>query len=221
MATKIVQATDVSVDQVRQMLAHNDSKLAQAIEAQWGKIRPATPGEKMAYVPVLGRVLNAGPGDRTAGHELFTKHCATCHTLFGEGHKVGPRPDQRRSQESRSAAVNILDPSGYVRPEFVAQIAVLTDGRVLTGLVVESSAQQLTLVDAKNQKMKIPRGDIDEIQPSEQSLMPERLLEVLQPQEVAICLRTYRAKALRRPAHPAANNQWRHSAHSRCASRSQ
>ena len=57
-------------------------------------------------------------------------------------------------------------------------------GRVLTGLVVESSAQEITLVDAKNQKTKIPRGDVEEIQPSEQSLMPERLLEVLQPQEV-------------------------------------
>ncbi len=183
-AAKNVSATDVSVDQVRQMLAHNDSKLAQAIETQWGKIRPATPGEKMAYVPVLGRVLNAGAGDRTAGHALFTKHCATCHTLFGEGAKVGPDLTSADRKNRDALLVNILDPSGYVRPEFVAQTAVLADGRVLTGLVVESSAQEITLVDAKNQKTKIPRGDVEEIQPSEQSLMPERLLEVLQPQEV-------------------------------------
>jgi putative membrane-bound dehydrogenase-like protein len=183
-AAKAVPATDVSVDQVRQMIAHNDAKLSQAIEAQWGKIRPATPGEKMAYVPVLGRVLNAGAGDRAAGHALFVKHCATCHTLFDEGAKVGPDLTSADRKNREALLVNILDPSGYVRPEFVAQTAVLTDGRVLTGLVTESSAQEITLVDAKNQKTTIPRGDVEEIQPSEQSLMPERLLEVLQPQEV-------------------------------------
>ena len=30
------------------------------------------------------------PGDRTRGRELFVKHCATCHKLFGEGGEVGP-----------------------------------------------------------------------------------------------------------------------------------
>jgi putative heme-binding domain-containing protein len=183
-AAKNVAATDVSVDQVRQMIAHNDAGLAHAIEAHWGKIRPATPGEKMAYVPVLGRVLAAGAGDRAAGHALFVKHCATCHTLFGEGAKVGPDLTSADRKNREALLLNILDPSGYVRPEFVAQTAVLVDGRVLTGLVTESSAQAITLVDAKNQRTTVPRGDVEEIQPSEQSLMPERLLEVLQPQEV-------------------------------------
>ncbi len=182
--SKTIAAEDVSVDQVRQMLAHHDEKLAQAIEAQWGKIRPATPGEKMAYVPVLGRVLNAGSGDRTAGRALFTKHCATCHALFGEGNKIGPDLTSADRKNRDALLVNILDPSGYVRPEFVAQTAVLNDGRLLTGLIIKASAQEVTLVDAKNQKTTIPRSEIDQIQPSEQSLMPERLLETLQPQEV-------------------------------------
>jgi putative heme-binding domain-containing protein len=182
--SKRIAAEDVSVGQVRQMLAHNDAELAQAIEAQWGKIRAATPGEKMAYVPVLGRVLNAGQGDRTAGRALFTKHCATCHTLFGEGNKIGPDLTSADRKNRDALLLNILDPSGYVRPEFVAQTAVLNDGRVLTGLITEASAQEVTIIDAKNQKTTIPRGEIDQIQPSEQSLMPERLLETLQPQEV-------------------------------------
>jgi len=52
-----IDAGDVPVDRIRQMLAHNDPQLVQAIEARWGKIRPATPGEKQAYVPVMGRIL--------------------------------------------------------------------------------------------------------------------------------------------------------------------
>src|SRR5262249_47280125 len=80
--------------------------------------------------------------------------------------------------------LNILDPSGYVRPEYVAQVAVLNDGRVLTGLVTESTPQALTIVDAKNQRTTVARAEVEQIQPSPQSLMPERLLEALAPQEV-------------------------------------
>ncbi|HEV3136345.1 MAG TPA: PVC-type heme-binding CxxCH protein [Pirellulales bacterium] len=179
-----VDAKEVSVDQVRQMLAHRDDGLAEAIEARWGKIRPATPGEKLAYVPVLGRVLNEAQGDFDNGHKLFVKHCGTCHTMFGEGNKVGPDLTSADRKNRDALLVNILDPSGYVRPEFVAQVAVLNDGRVLTGLVTESTPQSITIVDAKNERAMVPRDEIEQIQPSTQSLMPERLLETLQPQEV-------------------------------------
>jgi putative membrane-bound dehydrogenase-like protein len=179
-----VDPQDVSIDQVRQMLAHDDRELASEIETRFGKIRPTTPGEKQAYVPVLGRVLNAGQGDLERGHQLFTKHCATCHTLHGEGNKVGPDLTSADRKNRDVLLINILDPSGTIRPEFVSQTAMLTDGRVLTGLVTESSEQQITLVDAKNQKTTLARDEIEEINPSTQSLMPERLLEPLAPQEL-------------------------------------
>ncbi len=179
-----VDAKDVSVDQLRQMLAHEAAPLAAAIEQRWGKIRQATPGEKQSYVPVLGRLLNEGPGDLDSGHKLYVKHCATCHTLFGEGNKIGPDLTSADRKNRDALLINILDPSGYVRPEYVAQTASLHDGRVLTGLVIESTAQQITLVDAKNQKTVLARDEIEELAPSPQSLMPERLLETLAPQEL-------------------------------------
>ena len=179
-----LEAKDVSVDQIRAMLAHNDPQLAAAIEARWGKIRPATPGEKQAYVPVLGRVLNEGKGDIDSGHKLFVKHCGNCHVLHGEGSKVGPDLTSADRKNRDALLLNILDPSGYIRPEFVSQTVVLTDGRVLTGLVTESTPQQLTFVDSKAQKTTLARDEVEQIQPSPQSVMPERLLETLSPQEV-------------------------------------
>jgi putative heme-binding domain-containing protein len=112
------------------------------------------------------------------------KHCATCHTLYGEGNKVGPDLTTADRKSRDSLLINILDPSGTIRPEFVSQVAVLSDGRVLTGLVTESTAERITIVDAKNQKTTIARDELEEINPSTQSLMPERLLETLAPQEV-------------------------------------
>ena len=65
-----IDPKDVSVEQIRQMLAHDDARLAAAIETRWGKIRPATPGEKQAYVPVLGRVLEPRHGRPGRGARL-------------------------------------------------------------------------------------------------------------------------------------------------------
>ena len=128
-----IDAKDVTVDPIRQMLAHDDAQLAAAIETRWGKIRPATPGEKMSYVPVMGRILNEAKGDLESGHKLFVKHCAVCHTLYGEGNKVGPDLTSADRKNRDALLLNILDPSGYVRPEYVAQIVVTVDGRVLDG----------------------------------------------------------------------------------------
>jgi putative heme-binding domain-containing protein len=183
-AAEKIDPADVSVDHLRQMLAHDDPRLARAIEKRWGKIRPATPGEKMSYVPVLGRVLNAGEGELENGHKLYMKHCGVCHILHGEGQKIGPDLTAADRKNRNVLLINILDPSGTIRPEFVSQTALLNDGRVLTGLVVESSPQEITIVDAKQQKTTIARDEIDRIEPSETSLMPERLLETLADQEL-------------------------------------
>jgi putative heme-binding domain-containing protein len=180
----MIDAKEISTDQARQMLAHDEAGLTRAVEERFGKIRPSTPGEKQAYVPVLGRVLNAGKGDFERGHQLFTKHCGTCHTLHGEGNKIGPDLTSADRRNRDALLLNILDPSGTIRPEFVSQTAFLTDGRVLTGLVIESNEQRITIVDAKNQKTTLAREEIEEIKPSDQSLMPERLLEPLAPQEL-------------------------------------
>jgi len=181
---KHIEPAAVTVEQVRQMVGHADANLTPAIERYWGRIRPATPGEKMSYVPVLGRVLAAAPGDLERGHQLYMKHCGVCHTLHGEGQKIGPDLTAADRKNREVLLLNILDPSGTIRPEFVSQTVVLIDGRVITGLVTESSPQRLTIVDAKQQKHEITRDQIDEIAQSELSLMPERLLEQLQEQEV-------------------------------------
>jgi putative membrane-bound dehydrogenase-like protein len=191
-----IDPKEVSVDQIRQMLAHDDDALGKAIESRWGKIRAATPGEKMSYVPVLGRVLGAGVGNLESGHKLYMKHCGVCHTLHGEGEKIGPDLTSADRKNRDSLLLNILDPSGTIRPEFISQTAVLVDGRVLTGLVIESSPQQITLVDAKQQKTAIPRGEIDQIEPSTTSLMPERLLEQLQEQELRDLFRYLQSERL-------------------------
>ena len=50
--------------------------------------------------------------------------------------------------------------------------------------MAEQDAASRTLLDAKNQRIRISRDEIDEINESPTSLMPERMLEQLSPQEL-------------------------------------
>jgi putative heme-binding domain-containing protein len=119
-----------------------------------------------------------------AGAALFTQHCATCHTLFGQGNKVGPDLTSADRKSRAFLVSNIVDPSAIIRPEFAAYVVVTTDGRILTGLVVEATPQAVTLLDAKNERTVLPRDKIDTLKVSPVSLMPEKLLDSLTDQQL-------------------------------------
>ena len=179
-----IKPESIPLDQLRRMLLHNDESLAATIERRWGKIRQATPGEKQAMIVVLNRTLSEGAGDAARGKQVYTKHCGACHTLFGEGSKIGPDLTSVDRKRRDLLLPNIVDPSGSIRPEFVSQTVVTKDGRIFAGLVVESNTETLTLVDAKNLRTLLVRDEIDELAASSVSLMPEKLLEPLKAEEL-------------------------------------
>ena len=85
-----IAAADVPLERLRAVALHGDAKLDALVRKHWGRIEAGTPEEKLAEMRRLNNDLRAGPGDRVRGKELFGKHCATCHKLFGEGGEVGP-----------------------------------------------------------------------------------------------------------------------------------
>jgi putative heme-binding domain-containing protein len=154
------------------------------IAKHWGKITPATTGEKLTQIRNLGATLSKGIGDRIAGKAIFTKNCATCHTLFGEGGKIGPDLTGADRKNRVYLMTQIVDPSAIIRQEFLAYIVNTKDGRALTGLMVESTPETVTLVDAKNVRSVLRRDQIDEMKASPVSLMPEKLLEPLDDKQL-------------------------------------
>ncbi|MBY0458616.1 MAG: c-type cytochrome, partial [Gemmataceae bacterium] len=82
---------DVSVDQARAITALGDKDATALVEKHFGRLALSTTGEKQARIAWLNTALGrAKPGDPARGKILFTKHCAACHQLHGEGGKVGP-----------------------------------------------------------------------------------------------------------------------------------
>ncbi len=128
--------------------------------------------------------MSRGAGDRVAGKVLFTKNCATCHTLFGEGGKIGPDLTGADRKNRLYLMTQIIDPSAIIRQEFLAYVVNMKDGRAITGLIVESTPETVTLVDAKNVRSVLRRDQIDEMKASPVSLMPEKLLEPLDDKQL-------------------------------------
>lgn len=177
-------AKDFTIDELRAVALHNDPKLDALVRKHWGNIQPATPGEKLAEVRRFNNDLRAGGGDPIKGKLHFTKHCAACHQLFGEGTKLGPDLTTANRQDRDYLLVSIVDPSAVIRKEYLSFNIDTHDGRRLSGMVVEQSPEKITISDAKNQRTEIPRNQIEAIRESPLSLMPENIIKELKPQEL-------------------------------------
>jgi putative heme-binding domain-containing protein len=185
--SKKLDPKSIPVEQLRPVLDFRDEKIEALVIKHYGKIGAATPGEKQARIAWLGAELNRGTADPMKGKELFTKTCAVCHTLFGEGAKIGPDLTTADRKNRQYMLTHIVDPSLYIRPEFMSYNVTTLDGRRLTGLVSDATDASVTLnnyVENKIAKTVLSKKDIEEMLPSAVSLMPEKLLDTLSYQEI-------------------------------------
>ena len=180
---------DFTIDNAKAAVGLNDTAVTALVEKHFGKLTASTAGEKQARITWLSIELNkAGPGDAAKGKVLFTKHCGACHALHGEGGKVGPDLTTLDRKNRVFLLTHIVDPSGYIRPEFVVQNVSTTDGRKLSGIVAEQTPDAITLVNIVNdkpEKVVVKRAEIEDARPSAVSLMPDKLLDTLSYGEVA------------------------------------
>ncbi|MBI3864780.1 MAG: c-type cytochrome [Planctomycetia bacterium] len=180
---KIV-ADQIPVDQLRRLALFKNEEIDALVRKHWGNIQPGTPEEKLADMRRFSNDLRAGTGDATRGQALYTKHCATCHKLRGEGTQLGPDLTATVTGDPVSLLANIVDPSAVVKRDFLSYVVVTKTGVVQTGIIAEQDAASVTLLGAKNQRIRVSRDQIDEFSESPTSLMPEKLLEQLTPQEL-------------------------------------
>lgn len=183
-ASEKIDRKSVPLEQARQALVHDDPAIKQLVRTLWGNLTSATNEEKLAEIRRLNNDVRAAAGDRLAGHALFKKHCAVCHELFGEGGKVGPELTTGNRKDRQFVLTSLVDPSGVIRKEYVSHAVHTTDGRVLSGLIVAQDAARITLRDAKAQDTAIAQSDVETIEESPVSMMPENLYRELKPQEL-------------------------------------
>jgi putative membrane-bound dehydrogenase-like protein len=124
--------------------------------------------------------------DPKRGKSVFKKTCATCHRLEGEGQEVGADLlAALRNKTAETLLRDILDPSREVDPRYIEYIVTTKSGRVVTGLIAAETAASVTLRRAEKAEDTLLRSQIESIQATAKSLMPEGLEMQLGRQDVA------------------------------------
>ena len=179
-----MDSQEIPVEQLQRLAMHDDESINTLVRKHWGNIGPGTSEEKLATMRRLNNDLRAAAGNPVSGKELFAKHCGICHQLHGEGNKLGPDLTIANRKDRAAMLGNVVDPNAVIRREYINYVLITVSGRVVTGLLAEQDAASVTLLDAQNNRIKFVLDEIEGLRESEVSLMPEKILEGLSPQQL-------------------------------------
>ena len=188
-----VASGDFSADIIRQLRNLGDPSIDAQIAEVWGTVRE-TPADRAARIEQWKSILSTSPEqelDLAVGRAVFHETCAQCHTLFGEGGKVGPELTGSNRADLDYILSNILDPSALIGKDYQAQLVALADGRILTGIITNETPDAMTLATA-NETITVPVAEVEDRRVSDASMMPDDLLANLSEAEVR-CLIAYLA----------------------------
>lgn len=132
-------------------------------------------------------------GNAVRGGEHFNKKCAVCHRFREQGHAVGPDLSALTDKSPAALLVAILDPNRAVENKFVNYSAVTTAGLIFTGLLAAETGNSVTLLGQEGKQQAILRGDLETLESTGKSLMPEEFEKDLSPADVADVIAYVRA----------------------------
>ncbi|MCE9528660.1 MAG: PQQ-dependent sugar dehydrogenase [Planctomycetales bacterium] len=129
-------------------------------------------------------------GNHDRGKLIFFSdgaRCRNCHETDDKSKSVGPTllDIAKKYPKPSDMLEHVLKPSLKIDEPFAAYVLLTTEGQAHTGLLVEKTDQEVVLKTAERQIVRIKTADIDQFKKSEKSLMPERILSDLTPQEAA------------------------------------
>jgi putative heme-binding domain-containing protein len=177
--------------------AERDGLLAAAARLPAGPIRdlfegylpqPEPAARKLGSSP-RPRTILALQGDAGRGEKLFWSPalaCGSCHQIGGRGTAVGPDLSAIGRLRGRDDLLeSILEPSRRIEPKYAAYVAQTADGRSFTGLLVRRDERAVVLRDGQNKQVSLAARDVEVLQPSRLSLMPDGQLAGLTAQQAA------------------------------------
>jgi len=177
-----VKAGQLEPARLAQLRKHPDPKLRdRAVKLLIGQATPERRKIVEAYRPALELKRDA-----VRGKAIFKKTCATCHRLENEGNEVGADLlAALRNKTAETLLVDILDPSRDVDPRYIEYLLTTKSGKSMSGLIAAETASSVTLRRAEKAEDVVLRSQIESIQATAKSLMPEGLETQLARQDLA------------------------------------
>jgi uncharacterized protein len=199
------QLTELSLDQ-RQTLAQHPDRAIRTKTEELLKRGGALPNPDREKVLQELLPITKETGDPTAGKVVFKNVCAKCHVHTGEGTRIGPDLTGMAVHPKDHLLTDIIDPSRSVEANFRAYRVTMKKGQVLNGLLASESKTAIEIFDAEGKKQTILRADIDELQATTKSLMPDGFEKQINKKELTDLLEflTQRGKYLPLPLEKAA-----------------
>jgi len=127
-------------------------------------------------------------GNNTQGRTIFfgaKAACSGCHSVASVGGNIGPDLSKIASiRTARDLLESIVFPSESIVRGYEPYIVNTKSGRTHNGMLGRDTPEAVTLVTTERTEIRLPRSDIEEIQPSRISIMPQGLDMQLSRQEL-------------------------------------
>lgn len=176
-----VKPGDVDALRTRQLTQHNRADIRDRAKKL---LETNLPPERKQVMENYKAALTL-KGDAQNGKAIFQKNCATCHRVGGVGVDVGADIADTRSKTPDLLMTNILNPNQAIDSNYINYVVLTKSGKVLTGIIAAETASSITLKRAENQTEVVLRQEIEELESTGQSLMPEGLEKNIPVQEMA------------------------------------
>jgi putative membrane-bound dehydrogenase-like protein len=170
------------IDAIRREQLLRQSRLSERAQKLFANRGGETGRQKV--LATYQQALNL-PRDPQLGKRLFEQHCQKCHKLGTDGFEVGPDLLTARTRADETLISDVMDPSNQITVGYDNYTVITVDGRIFTGVLSEETATSIALKKEEAVKEVVLRKNIDEMEASRLSMMPENLEEQVSPQDLA------------------------------------
>jgi putative heme-binding domain-containing protein len=133
--------------------------------------------QQRARLAEFESLLTGGSPDR--GRTLFSSRkvaCATCHRIGSEGGGIGPDLTRIGAiRAGRDVLESILFPSSTIAQGYENYIVTTKDGRSVSGVITRRTSDTVVLRDSSGAELRLRKDQVDAMNRSATSLMPEGL----------------------------------------------
>jgi putative heme-binding domain-containing protein len=148
------------------------------------------PRKEWKYDDLAGEVakLKDGRSFANAKRMFEVANCVACHKLNGAGTEVGPDLSKLEAKYTPTDILrDILEPSFRINEKYQSYRFELDSGKVVTGLVLKETPQEVTVIEdplAKSKPVVLKKAEIADRTKSPTSIMPKGLLDKLTREEI-------------------------------------
>ncbi len=143
---------------------------------------------KWSYEELLSFLDSADgkSGSPERGAQVFhDAQCINCHRFKGKGENIGPDLSAVAERFTRKEILeSIIYPNQVVSDQYASK-TVVANGKTYTGIAVRKPDGGMIVLQSDGHKVELAANDIEDVQPSKLSAMPEGLANKLSLEQIA------------------------------------